>query len=105
MSLSSVFTKLLTAFFLGFSSTLTVAQTTDIHWRVKQAPNDENLISLFGNVHPHALPEFDRGTVPDAQSLRRMLFVLRRNPDQENGLQKLLNEQQEKSSPNYNAWV
>ena len=37
--------------------------------------------------------------------MERMLLVLKRSPEQESALQKLLDDQQDKSSPNYHKWL
>src|SRR5260370_8697971 len=82
-----------------------VAQMTSVGGRITQAVDEKNLVSLPGNVHPLARPEFDQGPIADAQPLRRMLLLLRRNPEQETALRSLLSEQQDQSSPNYHAWL
>ncbi|MGH9740831.1 MAG: Ig-like domain repeat protein [Candidatus Acidiferrum sp.] len=81
------------------------AQTTNIPARITEAVNEKNLVVLKGNVHPLARPEFDRGTVSDGQPLQRILLLLKRSPEQETALQKLLDDQQDKSSSNYHAWL
>jgi len=73
--------------------------------RITQAIDESNLVPLKGNVHPLARPEFDQGPVSDGQALHRMLLLLQRSPDQEAALQKLLDDQQNKSSANYHAWL
>jgi len=42
---------------------------------------NNNRVTLPGNVHPFARPEFDQGSVTDAQPLRRTLVLLQRSPD------------------------
>lgn len=81
------------------------AQTTTIPARITQAVDEKNLVVLHGNVRPLARPEFDQGAVSDAQPLRRMLLLLQRSPDQEAALEKLLDAQQSKASPNYHSWL
>jgi hypothetical protein len=73
--------------------------------RITQAINENNLIVLRGNVHPLARPEFDQGAVSASQPLHRMLLLLQRGADQEAALQKLLDDQQNKSSLNYHVWL
>src|SRR5207248_6862218 len=89
------------AFFFGRA----VAQTTNIPARITQAIDEKNLVVLRGNVHPLARPEFDQGPVSDSQPLKRMLLLLQRSPNQEAALQQLLEDQQNKSSANYHAWL
>jgi Pro-kumamolisin, activation domain len=73
--------------------------------RVVQAVNNEQRITLKGNVHPLARAEFDRGAVVESQPMTRMLLVLKRGDDPEAALQQYLESQQDKSSPNYHAWL
>lgn len=69
-------------------------------------PIDESLLTtLKGNVHPLAQPQFDMGVAAPSLPLQRMLLVLRRSPQQDFALRKLLDDQQDKASPNYHKWV
>jgi hypothetical protein len=81
------------------------AQTPHAASRITQAVDENNLAVLKGNVNPLARAEFDQGAVSDGQPLHRMLLLLQRGPDQEAALQKLLDDQQNKSSANYHAWL
>ena len=69
--------------------------------RITQAIDEKNRVVLHGNLHPLARPEFDRGPAPLDLRLDRMLLVLKRSPEQETALQRLLDDQQDKSSPRY----
>jgi hypothetical protein len=80
-------------------------QSANLQARIIQAVDEKNLVVLKGNVHPLARPEFDQGAVSDAQPLHRMLLLLQRSADQEAALQKLLDDQQNKSSLHYHAWL
>ena len=100
--------------FSGFSLLLAIlllpwprveAQTSHATSRITQAVDENNLAVLKGNVNPLARAEFDQGAVSDGQPLHRMLLLLQRGPDQEAALQKLLDDQQNKSSANYHAWL
>ena len=95
----------LLVFVLAASSGLASAQTAPIATRITQAIDEKKLVTLRGNVHPLARPEFDQGPFADAQPLKRMLLLLQRGPDQETALQQLLEDQQNKSSANYHAWL
>jgi subtilase family serine protease len=81
------------------------AQTTNIPARITQAVDEKNLLVLKGNVHPLARLEFDQGAAPLDLRMDRMLLVLKRSPEQESTLQKLLEDQQDKSSPRYRHWL
>jgi hypothetical protein len=65
----------------------------------------EDLVTLQGNTHPLARPEYDQGAAPDGLPTERMLLVLQRSAQQETALRKLLDQQQVKSSPNYHMWL
>ena len=73
--------------------------------RITQGIDEKNRVVLHGNQHPLARPEFDRGPAPLDLRLDRMLLVLKRSPEQESALQKLLDDQQDKSSPHYRQWL
>src|SRR6266853_1538077 len=90
---------------LALSCGHAAAQTTNIPARITQAVDENNLVVLKGNVHPLARVEFDQGAVADEQPLNRMLLLLQRSADQESALRQLLDDQQNKSSPNYHAWL
>jgi hypothetical protein len=75
-SLPSVFGKLPIVFLLVLYSWQTATQTINIQARITDAVDEQKLVSLTGNVHPVARPEFDKGPVADAQPLRRMLLIL-----------------------------
>lgn len=69
-------------------------------------PLDESKLAVLkGNTHPLARREFDLGTAPATLPMQRMLLVLKRSPGQESALRKLLDDQQDKASPNYHRWV
>src|SRR5271166_4708578 len=69
------------------------------------AVDESQLTTLKGNTHPLARPEFDLGTAPASLPMQRMLLVLKRSPEQETALRKLLDDQQDKHSPNYHKWL
>jgi hypothetical protein len=73
--------------------------------RILQAIDEKNLIVLPRNVHPLARAEYDQGVAPPDLPLKRMLLVLKRSPEQEVALRMLLDQQQDKSSPNYRKWL
>jgi hypothetical protein len=81
------------------------AQTKQIPPRVTESVDENKLTLLQGNIHPLARAEFDRGAAPRSLPLERMLLVLKRSPEQEAALDQLLDEQQDKSSPNYHRWL
>lgn len=81
------------------------AQQVAVQPRITQPVDDAQLTRLPGNTHPLALARFDRGAAPLTLPLDRMLLVLKRSPEQDAVLLRLLDEQQDKSSPNYHKWL
>ncbi len=73
--------------------------------RITKSVNESELATLKGNTHPLAQLQFDRGAAPPTLPMERMLLVLKRSPSQESSLQKLLDDQQDKSSANYHKWL
>jgi hypothetical protein len=72
---------------------------------ITQPVNESQLTVLKGNTYPLARPEFDLGTAPATLPMQRMLLVLKRSPQQEYALRTLLDNQQDKHSPNYHQWL
>jgi hypothetical protein len=91
--------------FALLSSLTTLAQTAGVPARVTQPVDLAKLVTLQGNTHPLAHPEFDQGAAPDSLPMERILLVLQRSAEQETALRKLLDEQQIKASPNYHLWL
>ena len=73
--------------------------------RVTQSVDDTNRTTLRGNVHRLARAEFDRGAVSDALPASHVAIMLKRSDEQETALGQLLEQQQDKSSPNYHKWL
>ena len=70
-----------------------------------QPLNEMNQTVLRGNTHPLARTEFDRGPAPPGLLMERMLLILKRSPEQESALRKLLDEQLDQTSPNFHKWL
>jgi Pro-kumamolisin, activation domain/Bacterial Ig-like domain (group 3) len=73
--------------------------------RLVEPVDNTKRTTLSGNVHQLARPQFDRGAAPPDLQMDRMLLVLKRSPEQEAELQKLLDDQQDKTSPRYRQWL
>ncbi len=84
---------------------VTSTQAAPVPARVTQTVDEGNRVMLHGNVHPMARAEFDRGAVADSQPASRMTLLLQRSPEQETALRQLLQQQQDKSSPNFHKWL
>ncbi len=72
---------------------------------VSEAVDDGRRILLKGNVHPLARPQFDVALAPPNLPMDRMLLVLKRSPEQQTALLKLLDDQQDKTSASYHKWL
>ena len=70
-----------------------------------EALDESRLTVLKGNTHPLARREFDLGTAPASLPMERMLLVLKRSDVQETAIRKLLDDQQDKNSPQYHKWL
>ena len=91
--------------FVLFLTRQTAGQTTLPQPRIVAAVDEAQLAVLKRNTHPLALPQYDRGAAPADLPMNRMLLVLKRSPEQEAALRKLLDDQQDKSSPSYHQWL
>jgi subtilase family serine protease len=97
-------------FAIAFFPTTALAQTQPQAFLIQrplitQAVDESRVVKLTGNTHPMARPENDLGTAPATLPMERMLLVLKRSDDQEYALRRLLDDQQDKSSPNYHKWL
>src|SRR5437660_5453082 len=83
----------------------TTPRTVSARSLITEALDEGHLTVLRGNTHRLARPEFDLGTAPASLPMERMLLVLKRSPEQETALRRLLDDQQDKASPNYHKWL
>jgi subtilase family serine protease len=72
--------------------------------RITGPVEDAAMVTLKGNTHPLAKPQFDRGAVADSAS-GRMLLVLKRSPQQEQALRTFVESQRDQGSPNFHKWL
>lgn len=90
---------------LASLTTISVGQQISPRPLITQAVDESQLVTLKESTHPLARPQFDIGTAVPDMPLQRMLLVLRRNPEQETALRKLLDDQHDKLSPTYHKWL
>src|SRR5258706_6542019 len=102
---SLIRSALLLALCIPFCSNTACAQSVNIPARITQSVEPQQTVTLRGNTHPLARPDFDHGAVSDAMPMGRILLLLQRSPDKDQALQQLLEQQKSKSSPNYHAWL
>jgi subtilase family serine protease len=65
----------------------------------------DGVVVLSGAINPRARLENDRGPVGGEKVLSHMTLVLKRTPEQDSALNRLLEEQQDASSPSYHRWL
>lgn len=73
--------------------------------RITEPIDSSKMISLPGNVHALAQPQYDRGAAPASLPMERMLLVLQRSPVQEKALQSLVASQHDPKSPYFHQWL
>lgn len=86
-------------------STLAAAQQRYVAPRINEPLDEGRRIVLKGNVHPLARTRFQVAAAPANLPMDRMLLVLKRSPEQETALVKLLDDQQDKSSSDFHKWL
>ncbi|MBV9156671.1 MAG: peptidase S53, partial [Acidobacteriaceae bacterium] len=91
--------------FLLAAVVLAHAQSSNVPNLLTAAIDENQLVTLTGNTHPLAKPAFDKGAAPVDLPMERMLLVLKRSPQQEAALAKLLADQQTPGSPDYHHWL
>jgi hypothetical protein len=95
----------LTALAQEQASTVPSTSTNYVRPLISQPVDQSRVATLKGNTHPLARPQFDIGGAPPDLPMDRMLLVLKRTPEQQAVLTKLLDDQQDVNSPNYHKWL
>jgi Pro-kumamolisin, activation domain/Bacterial Ig-like domain (group 3) len=100
---SGVAKSLLLAILAGcLSSTLSHAAAQD---RISGALSSGQGVTLAGNVHHKALPQFDEGPVDPAMRLGTITLVTAPTVAQRNALTQLLKQQRDGNSSNFHKWL
>jgi len=73
--------------------------------RIGQAINNAQFTPIHGTGHPLARPADDRGRVDGNMQLHGVSMVFKPSPAQQQALDTLLAEQQDRISPNYHKWL
>ena len=73
--------------------------------RIVQVIDEAKLVQLVGQTHPLALPKYDLGAVPDSFPMEHMFLQLRRSPEQEETLERSIDDLQDPHSSNYHQWL
>ena len=67
--------------------------------------DDQVRVTLVGNRHPLARPEYETGTVPPDQRMERMILTFGIDAAREKALEQLIAEQQDPHSAQYHRWL
>jgi len=97
--------RLFSVFVILFLAICASAQQNLRQPLITQPINESRVVTLKGNTHPLAQRQFDMGAAPPDLPMDRMLLVLKRDPQQDYTLGRLLDDQQDKNSPNYHKWM
>ncbi|MGA3210479.1 MAG: protease pro-enzyme activation domain-containing protein [Terriglobales bacterium] len=90
----------------GFAETQFSANCTPMAASRIAGAIDENVrITLNGQVHPLALPEFDQGRVDDSLPLEHIILLLKRSADQAIWLQTRIDQMHNRRSPLFHQWL
>lgn len=87
-----------------FLASFAAAQTAQQR-RIVRPIDNASVVRLRGALVPRARAELDRGPVAASMPLQRMTFSFSRTPVQQAALDKLLAEQQDSTSVNYQKWL
>jgi subtilase family serine protease len=91
--------------FLAFLSSPAKTQSSRPQPRITAAISEQNLLKLPGNTRPEANKKNDRGAVPDSLRMEHMFLQLRRSPQQEQELDRYIDQLHDASSPNFHQWL
>ena len=92
-------------FVVAFTAKAQVETGSHARNLITQDINEDNMVTLHGNVRSEANAANDRGAVSDDLTMDHMLLQLQRSPEQEAALEKLIDEMHTKGSPNYHQWM
>src|ERR1700676_1887175 len=87
---------------ISLFSSVSYAATPD---RIKAEINSSQMVELKGNVHGLAQPRFDLGRADSSKLMHDVTLAFRPSPTQQQDLDNLLAQQQDRSSPNYHKWL
>ena len=72
---------------------------------ITQTIDESKLATLEGNTRPEAKAKYDRGRVPDSLPMDHLLLLLKRSPQAERDLKKLIDDLHNPSSPSFHNWL
>ena len=91
---------------LTFITTLNLLSYAQGRARITKQIDENQAVRLTGNTRPEALnPANDRGPVSDTFDVDHIFLLLQRSPAQEQKLDKLISELNDRNSPNFHKWL
>jgi subtilase family serine protease len=81
------------------------AQTSTTRQEANPKAGTPSLVMLQGNLNPKAKPQFDEGPVDPGMKMSVVTVAFKKTPAQQAALEKLLAEQQDRTSANYHRWL
>ncbi len=84
---------------------LTQPPFVQVRDRITSFIDDEQTVTLRGNVHPLALAQYDAGVVAPDFPMEHMLLTLLPDSTQQDALNQLLDAQHNPESPYYHQWL
>ena len=84
---------------------MVIAHAQRMPMRITQKIDDNARTTIPGTTHPAVRISRDLGALSGDHPLRRMMLVLKNSEQQQTALQRLLDSQQNKNSPNYHKWL
>lgn len=82
-----------------------VSAGSHTHTLIARSIDENNLVTLAGNTRPEANAKNDRGRADDDFRMEHMWLQLQRSPEQEQALDKLIDQLHDPKSPNYQHWL
>src|ERR1700685_2799431 len=90
---------------LAAPSAKAASATAAIPVRLTQSIDESQLIQMSRNTRPEANSTNDRGALPEGYGVEHMLLLLQRSPQQEQALDALIDQLNDKRSPNFHKWL
>jgi hypothetical protein len=87
------------------ASTAAIAQQTAPQVRIVTAVDENQLVTLKGNVPPAASAANDRGPVSASLPMKDLVMVLSRGAEQQAAFDAFVNSQYDSGSPNFHQWL
>jgi subtilase family serine protease len=87
------------------ASTAVIAQQTAAQVRIVNPIDENQLVTLKGNVHPAANAKNDRGPVSASLPMANLVLVLSRSAEQQAAFDAFVKAQYDSGSPSFHQWL